>query len=150
MATIKGQNLRILLGPDSSHLQCVAAAQQCSLRVDAVAEDTSNKDVENDWLTKQITKIDWEVECQALVTLGTDATGRQLADLTVGQTYTLRLSQTAGATNQKNRDAVANAMQLTGTAILTDLTINASDREESTYTAKFIGDGELRQYTPSS
>lgn len=149
MATIKGQNLRILFGPDASHLQCVAAAQSCSLRVDAITAETDNKDTEGVWQQKEITQIDWEVECQALVTVGTDSTGRQLANLTVGNTYTLRLSQTAGATGQQNRDAVTNRLQLTGTAILTDLTINAKNREDSTYTAKFIGDGELKQYTPT-
>lgn len=149
MATIKGQNLRIFAGPDTSHLQCVAAAQSCSLRVDVVAEDTSNKDVENDWQQKQITKMDWEVECQALVVLADDG-ALTVDELTVGETYVLRLSQTLGASGQHNRDAVANALQVTGEAILTDLTINASNREESTYTAKFIGDGELKQYTPTT
>jgi hypothetical protein len=28
------------------------------------------------------------------------------------------------------------------------LTINAGNRKEATYTAKFIGDGELTPYTP--
>ena len=147
MATIKGQNLRIFAGPDTSHLQCVAAAQSCSLRVDAVTEDTSNKDVENDWQQKQITKLDWEVECQALVVLADDG-ALTVDELTVGDTYVLRLSQTLGASGQQNRDAVANALQVTGLAILTDLNINASNMEESTYTAKFIGDGELTPYRP--
>ena len=69
-------------------------------------------------------------------------------ELTVGDTYVLRLSQTLGASGQQNRDAVANALQVTGLAILTDLNINASNMEESTYTAKFIGDGELTPYRP--
>ena len=147
MATIKGQNLRILLGPDTSHLKCVAAAQSCSLRVDAVAEDTSNKDVENDWMQKMITKLDWEVECQALVVLS-DSGASCVGDLQVGETYVLRMSQTAGAAGHQNRDAVATGLQVTGEAILTDLTINAGNREEATYTAKFIGDGGLTPYTP--
>ena len=147
MATIKGQNLRILVGPNTAHLRCVAAAQSCTLRVDAVAEDTSNKDVENDWQQKLITKIDWEVECQALVVLS-DAGARCVGDLAVGETYVIRMSQTAGASGQQNRDAVATGLQVTGEAILTDLTINAGNREEATYTAKFIGDGALTPYTP--
>ena len=143
MATVKGQNLRVLLGSSTSNLKCVAAAQTCSLRVDAVAESTGSKDVSNDWDTKEITRIDWEVTVEALVTLGTDSTGTQLQNLTVGNTYTLRLSQTNGS---QNRSQVANALQMTGKAILTDLSVTAQDNQESTFSAKFIGDGELKPY----
>lgn len=143
MATIKGQNLRVLVGSSTSNLKCIAAAQSCTLRVDAVAESTGSKDVANDWDTKEITRIDWEVTVEALVTLGTDATGTQLADLTTGQTYTLRLSQTNGS---QNRSQMANALQMTGKAILTDLSVTAQDNQESTFSAKFIGDGELKPY----
>ena len=145
MATIKGQNLRVLVGSSTSNLKCIAAAQSCTLRVDAVAESTGSKDVANDWDTKEITRIDWEVTVEALVTIGTDGTGTQLQDLECGQKYTLRLSQTNG---QQNRSQVANALQMTGRAILTDLSITAQDGEQSTYTAKFIGDGDLTPYTP--
>lgn len=143
MATVKGQNLRVLVGSSTSNLKCIAAAQSCTLRVDAVAESTGSKDVANDWDTKEITRIDWEVTVEALVTLGTDATGTQLANLTTGQTYTLRLSQTNGS---QNRSQVANALQMTGKAILTDLSVTAQDNQESTFSAKFIGDGELKPY----
>ena len=143
MATIKGHNLRVLVGSSTSNLKCIAAAQSCTLRVDAVAESTGSKDVANDWDTKEITRIDWEVTVEAIVTLGTDATGTQLANLTTGQTYTLRLSQTNGS---QNRSQVANALQMTGKAILTDLSVTAQDNQESTFSAKFIGDGELKPY----
>lgn len=143
MATVKGQNLRVLVGSSTLNLKCIAAAQSCTLRVDAVAESTGSKDVANDWDTKEITRIDWEVTVEALVTLGTDATGTQLANLTTGQTYTLRLSQTNGS---QNRSQVANALQMTGKAILTDLSVTAQDNQESTFSAKFIGDGELKPY----
>ncbi len=143
MATVKGQNLRVLVGSSTSNLKCIAAAQSCTLRVDAVAESTGSKDVANDWDTKEITRIDWEVTVEALVTIGTDATGTQLANLTTGQTYTLRLSQTNGS---QNRSQVSNALQMTGKAILTDLSVTAQDNQESTFSAKFIGDGELKPY----
>jgi hypothetical protein len=94
-----------------------------------------------------ITKLDWEVECQPLVVLS-DAGASCVGDLQVGETYVLRMSQTAGAAGHQNRDAVATGLQVTGEAILTDLTINAGNREEATYTAKFIGDGALTPYTP--
>lgn len=143
MATVKGQNLRVLLGSSTSNLKCVAAAQSCSLRVDAVAESSGSKDVANDWDTKEITRIDWEVTVEALVTLGTDSTGTQLQNLTVGNTYTLRLSQTSGS---QNRSQVANRLQLTGRAILTDLQVTSQNDQQSTYTAKFIGTSDITQH----
>ena len=144
MATVKGQNLRIFVGSSTSNLKCIAAAQSCSLRVDAIAESSGSKDVANDWDTKEITRIDWELTVDALVTIGTDATGTQLQNLTVGQKYTVRLSSTNGS---QNRSQVANALQMTGRAILTDLSITAKDGEQSSYSAKFIGDGDLTPYT---
>ena len=143
MATIKGQNLRVLAGTTTSNLKCIAAAQSCSLRVDAVAESSGSKDVANDWDTKEITRIDWEVTVEALVTLGTDSTGTQLQNLTVGNTYTLRLSQTNGS---QNRSQVANRLQLTGRAILTDLQVPSQNDQQSTYTAKFIGTADITQH----
>lgn len=145
MATIKGQNLRILMGANTSSLKCVAAAQSCELRIDAIVESTGSKDDDGAWDTKQITQLDWELTCEALVTIGTDSTGTQLANLTVGQTYTVRLSQT-GST--QNRTQTANRLQLTGKAILSDLQVSAQNRKQTTYTAKFIGDGDIAQYTP--
>ena len=133
----------MLLGSSTSNLKCVAAAQSCSLRVDAVAESSGSKDVANDWDTKEITRIDWEVTVEALVTLGTDSTGTQLQNLTVGNTYTLRLSQTSGS---QNRSQVANRLQLTGRAILTDLQVTSQNDQQSTYTAKFIGTSDITQH----
>ena len=143
MAVIKGQNLRILAGATVYNLKCIAAAQSCDLRIDAIVESTGSKDVENDWEARQVTQLDWEVTCDALVTTGTDSTGTQLANLTVGSIYTLRLSQTSST---KNRTQTANALQMTGTAILTDLQVTAENRKQTAYAAKFIGDGDLVLY----
>lgn len=145
MTTIKGQNLRILVGDNTSSLKCVAAAQSCELRIDAIVESTGSKDEDGAWDTKEVTQLDWELTCDALVTIGTDLTGTQLANLTVGQTYTVRLSQT-GST--QNRTQTANRLQLTGKAILSDLQVSAQNRKQATYTAKFTGDEEITQYTP--
>lgn len=137
MATIKGQNLRILVGSNASSLACVAAAQSCQLRIDAIIEDTSSKDEVSAWTTKEITQLDWELTVDALVTSG--------IGLTVGQTYTVRLSQTNG---DQNREQVVNQLQLTGKAICTDLQVTSENRKNVTYQAKFIGDGDIKQYSP--
>ena len=72
MATIKGQNLRILIGPDDEHLKCVAAATNCVVHVSAVVEEDTTKDTEDDWLIKEVTGLNWDVQVDALIIDETD------------------------------------------------------------------------------
>ena len=146
MATIKGQNLRILLGPDTSHLQCVAAAQTCTVHVSAVVGESSSKDSEGDWTTQEVTGLQWDVDTTALINADADAAARDLSELVVGNTYWLRFAHTAISSGTKNRSVIGTDPSYYGKAILADLQINASDRQETTYTAKFIGDGDLNPW----
>ncbi len=147
MATIKGQNLRILLGPDASHLQCVAAAQTCTVHVSAVVGESSSKDSEGDWTTNEVTGLQWDVETTALINADADAAARDLSELVVGNTYRILFAHTASTAGTKNRSVINADPSYFGSAILTDLQINATDRQEATYTAKFIGDGDLQEWT---
>lgn len=146
MATIKGQNLRILLGPDTSHLQCVAAAQTCTVHVSAVVGESSSKDSEGDWTTNEVTGLQWDVETTALINADADAAARDLSELVVGNTYRILFAHTASTSGTKNRSVINADPSYFGSAILTDLQINATDRQEATYTAKFIGDGDLQEW----
>lgn len=149
MATIKGQNLRILVGQQASHqirYQCIAAAQSCTVHVSAVAGDSSSKDTEGEWEAKEITGLQWDVETTALINVDADNAAYDLQDLTVGQTYYLRFAHTAITSGSQNRTPIDTDPSYYGKAILTDLQVNASDRQEATYTAKFIGDGDLQPW----
>jgi hypothetical protein len=55
------------------------------------------------------------------------------------------MSQTAASGN--NRTPIANRLQLTGEAILSDLTLVAEDKDFATWSAKFIGYGALSQHS---
>lgn len=144
MATIKGQNLRIFVGTSLSNLKCVAAAQQCQVHIAAVVGDASDKDSDSDWVQQEITGIQWDVTVEALIKTDADSGAVKPENLTIGQTYKLRFNQTNGS---KNRSALTNRLQLTGDAILSDLQFVGGNRQVATYTAKFIGDGDLSQYT---
>lgn len=143
MATIKGQNLRILIGTSVSNLKCVAVAQSCVMHLSATVGDSSSKDTDNSWMEKEITSINWDVQVDALVTLTADSSGTLVTGLTVGETYVVRMATTSGT---NNRTPVSNALQVTGDAILSDLSIVASDKDNTTFSAKFIGDGPLTPY----
>ena len=150
MATIKGENLRILIGPDDEHLKCVAAATNCVVHVSAVVEEDTTKDTEDDWLIKEVTGLSWDAQVDALIIDETDAGAVSADALQTGLEYLVRFSQTAGAAGEKNRDAIANEMQWTGRAILGDMTLTATNREQSTARLNFTGSADLTQYTPPS
>lgn len=149
MATIKGQNLRVLLGDDDEHLACVAAATNCQVHLSLEMQEDTTKDTDDDWIYNEPVGINWDAQVDALVVIDAEDTGgQQLSDMVIGQVYRLRFSQTAGAAGEQNRDAVENALQLTGDAILNDIQINSQNSEETSYTAKFQGTGDLTPYTP--
>ena len=150
MATIKGQNLRILLTPDGdvSHLKCVAASTNCQLHATLEVQEDTTKDTDDDWIPKEPIGLSWDVTVDALIVIDNQETGITAKDLIVGALYKLRFSQTAGASGEQNRDAVTNGLQLTGDAVLSDLQLTAQNQDESVFTAKFTGHGDLTPYTP--
>lgn len=149
MATIKGQNLRVLIGPDAEHLKCVAAATSCQIHLALEVQEDTTKDTTDDWLINEPVGINWDVQVDALVVDDPEDTGAVHADALVpGMIYMLQFSRTAGSTGEQNRDAVADLIQMTGTAYLSDLVYNATNQDLATASAKFTGNGELAETQP--
>lgn len=146
MATIKGQNLRILIGATTASLKCVAAASSCTIHLQTNLGDTSDKDTEKAWIQQEPISLAWDVTVEAMVTDTTATSAIRPQDLTIGQKYVLRFSQTAETANTQNRSPLTNVLQLTGTAILTDFQYTGTNRQPGTWSAKFIGDSDLTQY----
>jgi predicted secreted protein len=147
MATIKGQNLRILIGEDTDHLRCIAASTNSVIHLALEVQEDTTKDTEDDWIIQEPVGINWDAQVDALVLIDAEDTGGvQANELVVGQVYTLRFSQTAGAAGEQNRDAITSNAQLTGTAILSDLQQNAQNQDVASYSAKFTGTGDLTPY----
>lgn len=153
MATIKGENLRILVGDDVESLACIAASTACTLHAALQVEEDTTKDTEDGWIIQKPVGLAWDVQVEVLIIDDSDTdyrTGAKNIDqLQTGRVYTLRFAQTAGAAGQKNRDAVENEMQLTGQAILSDLNITSQNEEVATATCQFTGHGSLTPYTPT-
>lgn len=150
MATIKGQNLRVLLSADGTteNLACVAAATNGIIHLALQVEESTTKDTDDDWIVNEPVGINWDAQVDALVVIDDEETGITADSLVVGQVYLLRFSRTAGASGEQNRDAVTSEIQLTGSAILSDLQMTAQNQDISTYTAKFTGTGDLQRYMP--
>ena len=136
MATkLKGQNLRVYLDG-----KVITAALQCQLRIRANVRDNSTKDTEDDWAHNEITDFSWEVSSQSAVWTG-EGPGKTTKDLLDyrGATVDVELAATKGQFNAEKEEAL-----LRGKAIVTSITVNARNRENSTCDILLTGKGDLR------
>lgn len=153
MATIKGENLRIFLRrvPSLVRPGCVAAATSCTLHCALQVQEDTTKDTVDDWIEQEPVGLNWDVQTEALVVSEDEETGYTVSNLIVGEIYEITFSRTIGAAGEQNRDRDASSpINMTGTAILSDLQINSQNGEMATYTAQFTGHGELAISNPSS
>lgn len=147
MATVKGQNLRVMFdrGNPDEPLACVAASTNCVLHVSAQIQEDTTKDTVDEWVENEVVGLNWDVQVDALVIDGGEGeNGIGLKDLTIGLPYNVYFTRTTGT---QNREDISGEKAYTGVAILSDLQANAPNQDISTYTAKFTGSGELREVT---
>lgn len=140
MATIKGQNLRVMVGG-----KCIAMATSCQFHVSAQLEDSSTKDSTGDWQEQEVTGLSWDAQTDSLVTLTDNGTNgelpQDLLSLIINKTLvTLTFDQTNGT---NNRIGMNSAIKRSGSAYVTDVNITAQNRQNSTITARFTGTGPL-------
>ena len=140
MGTIKGQNLRVMVGG-----KCIAMATSCTFHVSAQLEDSSTKDSVGDFQEQEVTGLSWDAQTESLVTLEDNGTNGELPQdilsLMINKTkVTLTFDQTAGANNRVAQNSV---IKKTGEAFITDVSISAQNRQNSTCTVQFTGTGAL-------
>jgi hypothetical protein len=140
MATIKGQNLRVMVGG-----KCIAMAKSCQFHVSAQLEDASTKDSVGDFQEQEVTGLSWDAQTESLVTLEDNGTNGELPQdilsLIINKTkVTLTFDTTSGANNRVGQNSV---IKKTGQAYVTDVSISAQNRQNSTCTVQFTGTGAL-------
>ena len=140
MGTIKGQNLRVMVGG-----KCIAMATSCTFHVSAQLEDSSTKDSVGDFQEQEVTGLSWDAQTESLVTLEDNGTNGELPQdilsLMINKTkVTLTFDQTAGANNRVGQNSV---IKKTGQAYISDVSISAQNRQNSTCTVQFTGTGAL-------
>ena len=139
MGVIKGQNLRILLGN-----KCVAFATSCTVHVSINLEESSTKDSTNGAAENTPTGYSWDISVDALYSVDTDATGVNgigAIDAALAMSRVqVEFDQTGGT---KNRTPVTGAVKYSGYAYVTDISISAANKQNTTYTLQATGDGEL-------
>ena len=146
MGVIKGQNLRVLIGG-----KYVAFATSCTVHASLNLEESSTKDSTNNYTEQTPTGISWDMSCDALYSVDTDATGvngiNALDTVLAQQRVQVQFEQTQG---EKNRVAVSGGAVYSGYAWINDISINAANRQNTSYTIQLTGDGELAKTTAGS
>ena len=140
MGTIKGQNLRVMVGD-----KCIAMATSCQFHISAELQDSSSKDSTGDWQEQEVTGLSWDAQTDSLVTLEDNGTNGELPQdilsLIINKTKVqLTFDQTAGANNRVGQNSV---IKKTGEAYVSDVQITAQNRQNSTMTVQFQGTGAL-------
>ena len=140
MATIKGQNLRVMVGG-----KCIAMATSCTFHISAQVESASTKDDANDFEVNEVTGLSWDAQTDSLVTLTDNGVNGELPtdlmSLIINKTkVTLTFDQTAGTNNRTGQNST---IKRSGQAYLTDYSISAQNRQNSTLSCQFTGTGPL-------
>ena len=140
MATIKGQNLRVMVGG-----KCIAMATSCTFHLSAQVQSASSKDDANDFEVNEVTGLSWDAQTDSLVTLTDNGTNGELPtdllSLIINKTVvTLTFDETAGTNNRTGQNS---AIKRSGQAYLTDYSLSAQNRQNSTLSCQFTGTGPL-------
>ena len=140
MGTIKGQNLRVMVGG-----KCIAMATSCTFHVSAQLQDSSTKDSVSDFQEQEVTGLSWDAQTESLVTLEDNGTNgelpQDLLSLMINKTkVTLTFDTTAGTNNRVGQNSV---IKKTGQAYITDMSVQAANRQNSTLSVQFTGTGPL-------
>ena len=145
----KGQYVRLFLGSDNTAAPStvIAAAKSLSLHVSLTLEDATTKDTAGDWQIQEPTALSYDISTGALVRSGETITSqvgaKSLADLeTIYEAGTPVKWKIANVGGDNNR--TASSTIVSGSAVLTQLTINGPNRQNADYTAQLNGYGDYQ------
>ena len=145
-AYTKGQFVRLYLGSDNSAVpaKIVAGAKSLSLHVSMTLEDATTKDTTGDWQVQEPTALSFDISSNALVRSGDTITstvqGQDLASIEdiyeAGTPVRFQIANVSGANNRTK-----GAIICSGSVVITQLTLNAPNRQNATYDTQLTGYG---------
>ena len=143
----KGQYVRLFLSSDNTAAPAavIAAAKSLSLHVSLTLEDATTKDTAGDWQIQEPTALSYDISTGALMRSGETITSqvgaKTLADLEsiheAGTPVKWKIANVGGDNNR-----TASSTIVSGSVILTQLTLNGPNRQNADYTANFNGYGD--------
>ena len=138
MATLKGQNLRILtIDETNNKAKCIAMATSCTITLTGNTDSAETKDDVGMASKPTITSKSWSVQVESLDVSDASAMLTAIKSLTP---FTLMWDQTLAADNQTPAEA---GFARVGSAFINDLTLNFNDRENSAKSVQFQGTGGI-------
>lgn len=145
-AYTKGQFVRLFLGSDNSAVpaKILAYGKSLSLHVSMTLEDSTSKDTEGDWTIQEPTALSYDISTNALVRSGDTITspvqGQDFASIEdiyeAGTPVRWQIANTSGANNRTK-----NAIIASGSVVVTQLALNAPNRQTASYTTTLTGYG---------
>lgn len=145
----KGQFVRLFLSSNNSNdpTKVIAGAKQLSLHVSLTLEDATTKDTDGSWVVQEPTALNYDISTTALVRSGDTistaagvAGGQSLDDIEdiyeAGTPVKWLIANVTGA-NQR----VKGSTIVSGSVLLTQLTLNGPNRQSADYTAQLTGYG---------
>ena len=143
----KGQFIRLFLSSDNTAAPAavIAAAKSLSLHVSLTMESATTKDTTGEWDIQEPTAISYDISTGALVRSGETITSqvgaKSLSDIeTIYENGTPVKWKIANVGGDNNR--TASSTIVSGSVVLTQLTINGPNRQNADYTAQMNGYGE--------
>ena len=139
--------MRLFLGSDNSAVpsKIVAAAKSLSLHVSMSLEDATTKDSTGDWQVQEPTALSYDISSNALVRSGDVITssvqGQDFASIEdiyeASTPVRFQIANTSGANNRTKGTIICS-----GSVVITQLTLNAPNRQNATYDTQLSGYGE--------
>lgn len=146
-AYTKGQFVRLYLGSDNSAVpsRILAACKSLSMHVSMSLENATTKDTTGDWQVQEPTALSFDISSNALVRSGDTITsivqGQDFASIEdiyeAGTPVRFQIANTSGANNRTK-----GAIICSGSVVVTQLTLNAPNRQNATYDTQLTGYGE--------
>ena len=145
-AYTKGQFVRLFLSSDNTTApaKVIAAAKSLSLHVSMTLEDATTKDTTGNWQIQEPTGLSYDISTSALVrgndTITSAVTAQDLASIEsiyeAGTPVKWKIANVSGA-NQRT----ASSTIVSGSCLLTQLSIQAQNRANATFDAQLTGYG---------
>ena len=142
----KGQYVRLFLGSDNTTTpgKVIAAAKQLSLHISMSIEDATTKDTTGDWVVQEPTGLSYDISTSALMrggdTISSAVAGQALSDvMDIYESSNPVKFQIANVSGDNNR--TKGSVIVSGSVIITSLTLNGPNRQNADYSAQLNGYG---------
>ena len=143
----KGQFVRLFLGNDASATpsKVIGSAAQLQFHISVAMENATTKDTEGDWIINEPMDLSYDITSNALVRGGDNITsGVEAQDLAniedifeASTPVKFEIANVSGA-NQRTKGSVL----VSGLVTITQLTINAANRQNATYDTTLTNYGD--------